>query len=114
MLLPRAGIFNDLPGAARQGLHRGVRQPLLAHVSQSGVVDPIARVTGTEQFQEIDPALTGGGLKPGKMGIANLCDVTVLALMPCARVIDSDIGGRRESALEQRIFFLMKGALVGA
>jgi hypothetical protein len=34
-----------------------VRQALLAHVAQRRLIDPILDVTGTQQFQKIDPAL---------------------------------------------------------
>ncbi len=48
------------------------------------------------------------------MRIADMRDVTVLASMPGARVIDRHIGGRRQPGLKQRVFLRMKGVLVRA
>jgi Alanine dehydrogenase/PNT, C-terminal domain len=55
-------------------------------------------------------AAAGSGLKPGKMRIADMRDVTVLASMPGARVIDRHIGGRRQRALQQRVFLRVKAS----
>src|SRR5208337_5357278 len=85
MHLPSQGVMKEMPAVGVQRIHGRVRQALLAHVAERGLIDPILNVTGTQQVQEIDPALASRGGKPGKIRIANVRRDAVLTSMSGAR-----------------------------
>jgi hypothetical protein len=54
---------------------------VLGQVGQRGLIQGVGIVPGTEQFQEIDPALAVGAREPGEAFVADMRTVSILALM---------------------------------
>src|SRR5271166_2039762 len=82
------------PVCARQKGDGGLRQPMIAHVIERGLVDDVIVPAGPQKFQEIQPGLRTPGSKPGEAIVADMGTKTVLGLMPGTRIVNRDPGRR--------------------
>jgi hypothetical protein len=84
-------LIAKAPGVvARQRGHDRCRQLVPAHIAEGGVVDHVVLMPGTQQLQEVQPALRSGRGEPGEVIIADLGAHPVPARMAGAGVIDRD------------------------
>jgi len=78
------------------------RQPLVLHVGEGFLVDPVIGMACPQQLQKIDPALRAAALEPGEELVADVGHITTQALMTGASVIDRDRARDLEASGEQR------------
>src|SRR5215204_2560062 len=62
-------------------------QRAFAHVSERLGIEDVIVVAGAQQLEEIEPALEGGGTKPGEMRVADLRTEAIGGFVPRASVV---------------------------
>jgi hypothetical protein len=77
------------------------------------ISDHVVAVPGPQQIEEVQPALAGGGGKPGEMVVADLRADAVCRAVPGTRVIDADPRTRRKTGPKHVTGFIEKAVLAG-
>ena len=62
----------------------------VAHIGERLGVDDVVAMAGTQQVEEVEPALRTGGAEPGEAVIADLRAEAILGLVPGTGVVDAD------------------------
>ena len=106
------GVVVEVSGPHAQWVQRSLGELVLAQVIPSGLVEVVVGVGGTQELEEVDAALRGGGGKEGEVLVADVGGVAVLAAMARPGVIDVNVGAGGEPCGQELVFFAVEGVVV--
>ena len=113
MRQPSRFIWQALDRVRRELIDHRTGEVVVTHVGERGLVDDVVQVAGTQDLQEVPPALGEAGGEEGKAIVPDLGRHAVLRSMASPGVIDGEPARARQAGAQHRLGLGDQGGALG-